>query len=142
MTSTQRILMKTKSALIHKGLALYIALSTFSQMFLSSVWHSGIVNSLDAHVFFGLSLLLASLLALIAAAVGKLPRVTVGCTALLFALILLQPFLMGARRYGLPIVSFHALNAAFIGALSSMVVGMVSGEQAVGETAVSPVHGD
>ena len=137
--------MKSKLAGVHKGLAIYIALGTFVQMFLAGVWHSGIVNSPDAHIFFGLSLLLASLLALIAAAVAKLPKAVIGRTALLFFLILLQPLLMEARRNGLPFISaFHALNAPFIGIVSSTVMAMGRGVRTgKGEaTAVSPATGD
>ncbi len=115
-------------ALIHKGLAAFIAIGVFVQMFLAGVWHSGIVNTPDAHVFFGLSMLLASLLALIAAAVAKLPKAIIGRTAFLFFLILLQPFLMEARRNGLPFISaFHALNAPFIGIVSGTVFAMARG---------------
>lgn len=137
--------MKSKLAVVHKGLAIYIALGTFLQMFLAGVWHSGIVNSPDAHVFFGLSMLLASLLALIAAAVAKLPKALIGRTGLLFFLILLQPFLMEARRNGLPFVSaFHALNAPFIGIVASTVLAMARGVQVAedGATVVSPATGD
>lgn len=130
---------------IHKGLAVYISLGVFLQMFLAGVWHAGVVNTPDAHVFFGLSLLLAGLLALIAAAVAKLPKAVLGRTALLFFLILLQPILIEGRRNGLPFVSaFHALNAPFIGIVSGMVAAMARGEQgAKGKTtAVSPAAGD
>ena len=130
-------------AMVHKGLTAFISLGVFAQMFLAGVWHAGVVNTPDAHVFFGLGLLLASLLALIAAAVAKLPKAVIGRTALLFFLILLQPFLIEARRNGLPFVSaFHALNAPFIGIVSGMVATM-SREVAVdGETAVSVAAGD
>jgi len=75
-------------------------------------------------------MLLASLLALIAAAVAKMPKAILGRTALLFILILLQPFLMEARRNGLPFVSaFHALNAPFIGIVSGTIVEMVRRHQ-------------
>ena len=137
--------MKNKFATIHKGLAMYIALGVFLQMFLAGVWHSGIVNTPDAHVFFGLSLLLAALLALIAAAVGKLPKAVIGRTALLFFLILLQPILMETRRQGLPFISaFHALNAPFIGIVASTVVAMARNVQvgADEESAVSVATGD
>lgn len=123
--------MKKTFALIHKGLTAFIAIGVFLQMFLAGVWHSGVVNTPDAHVFFGLSLLLASLLALIAAAVAKLPKPIIGRTAFLFFLILLQPFLMETRRSGLPFLSaFHALNAAFIGVVSGTVFSMARGVQA------------
>ncbi|GJM41249.1 MAG: hypothetical protein DHS20C20_15310 [Ardenticatenaceae bacterium] len=130
-------------AMVHKGLTAFISLGVFAQMFLAGVWHAGVVNTPDAHVFFGLALLLASLLALIAAAVAKLPKAVIGRTALLFFLILLQPFLMEARRNGLPFVSaFHALNAPFIGIVAGMVAAM-SRESGNNEaTAVSVAAGD
>jgi xanthine/uracil permease len=137
--------MNTTFARIHKGLAFYISLGVFVQMFLAGVWHSGVVNTPDAHVFFGLSLLLASLLALIAAAVAKLPKPVIGRTALLFFLILLQPILMETRRNGLPFISaFHALNAPFIGIVAGTVVAMARGSQAETseEGALSVATGD
>jgi hypothetical protein len=118
-------------AAIHKGLAFYIGIGVFAQMFFAGIWHAGVVNTPDAHVFFGLSLLLASLLALIAAAVAKLPKAVIGRTALLFVLILLQPILMEGRRNGLEFVSaFHTLNAPFIGIVSGTVLAMSRGVQA------------
>ena len=122
--------MNTTFARIHKGLTGFISLGVFVQMFLAGVWHSGVVNTPDAHVFFGLSLLLASLLALIAAAVAKLPKPIIGRTAFLFFLILLQPILMETRRQGIPFISsFHALNAPFIGIVGSTVFAMARGHQ-------------
>jgi hypothetical protein len=137
--------MKKTFALIHKGLAAFIAIGVFVQMFLAGVWHSGIVSTPDAHVFLGLSMLLASLLALIAAAVAKLPRPVIGRTAFLFFLILLQPLLMEARHNGLPFLSaFHALNAPFIGIVSGTVFEMARGVQAETneEGSVSVATGD
>lgn len=126
--------MKNSLAGIHKGLIAFVAVGTFVQMFLAGVWHSGIVNTPDAHVFFGISMLLASLLALIAAATAKLPKAVIGRTGLLFFLILLQPILMEARRNGLPFISaFHALNAPFIGVVGSTVMAMVRGGQPMNE---------
>ncbi len=112
---------------------------------LAGVWHSGVVSTPDAHIYFGLSLLLGSLLALIAAAVAKMPKAIIGRTALLFILILLQPFLMEARRNGLPFISaFHALNAPFIGIVSGTIVEMVRKHQAQAgdEGSVSMAAGD
>ena len=137
--------MKTTFARIHKGLALFIALGVFLQMFLAGIWHAQVVSTPDAHIFFGLSLLLASLLALIASAISKLPKAVIGRTALLFFLILLQPILMSTRESGIPIISaFHTLNAAFIGVVSGMVAAMPHGEQAdeSGETAVPVASSD
>jgi hypothetical protein len=138
-------MMKTTFVRIHKGLAVYVALGVFIQLFLAGIWHAEVVSSPEAHIFFGLSLLLASLLALIAAAVGKLPKSIIKRTGLLFFLILLQPILMEARRSGLPFISaFHTLNAGIIGMVSGMVLEMVmkkQGEEVV-ETAVSAATGD
>ncbi len=137
--------MKTTFARIHKGLALYISIGTFLQMFLAGIWVAGVASTPDAHVFFGLSMLLAALLALIIAAVGKLPKKIIGSTALLFVLILLQPFLMLARENGLLFISaFHTLNAAFIGVVGGMVAAIDNAAQAEEgrKTAVSTAAGD
>lgn len=137
--------MQNTFARIHKGLALFIGLGVWLQMFLAGIWHAGVVSTPDAHVFFGLSLLLASLLALIVAAVAKMPPAVIRRTALLFVLILLQPFLMEARRSGLPIISaFHTLNAPFIGVTAGAVVAMAQGGQkkVKEETAVAAATGD
>lgn len=129
--------MQNTFARIHKGLALFIGLGAWVQMFLAGIWHARVVSTPDAHVFFGLGILLASLLALIAAAVARLPKATIVRTAVLFALILAQPFLIEARRNGLPLVSaFHTLNAAFIGMTAGVVAAMARGE-AQPETAVA-----
>ena len=130
-------------ATIHKALTAYISLGVFAQMFFAGIWHAGVVSTPDAHVFFGLSLLLASLLALIAAAVAKMPKAIIGRTALLFFLILLQPILMEGRRNGLPFISaFHALNAPFIGIVGGMVAAMSREAGRNVETAVSVATGD
>ena len=113
-------------------------------MFLAGIWHAEVVSTPDAHVFFGLGMLLASLLALIAAAIGKLPKPIIVRTAILFALILAQPLLMEARRNGLPFVSaFHTLNAAVIGMTGGALVAMVRGaEKAADQASVSVALGD
>lgn len=137
--------MKTTFATIHKVLAFYIGLGVFAQMFFAGIWHAGVVNTPDAHVFFGLSLLLAALLALIAAAVARLPKAVIGRTALLFVLILLQPILIEMRRNGLPFISaFHTLNAPFIGIVSGTVLAMARNAQAEESqgSAVSVATGD
>lgn len=137
--------MKKTLSLIHKGLALYIAAGVFLQMFLAGVWHSGVVESPDAHIFFGLSMLLAALLALICAAAARLPKAVIARTGLLFFLILLQPFLMEARRNGLPLLSaFHALNAPLIGIVASSVFEMARHVQVdeSDDMVTSPAAGD
>lgn len=139
--------MKLLLARIHQGLVAFIALGVLVQMFLAGVWHAGVVSTPEAHVFFGLGLLLASLVALIVAAVARLPRRLVVLTGLLFVLILLQPILIETRRMGLPFVSaFHTLNASFVGMTASAVFGLARSTQ-VGEaqkavTAVAPATGD
>ncbi len=130
---------------IHKGLSFFISLGVFVQMFLAGIWHAEVVSTPEAHVFFGLALLLASLLALIAAAVAKLPKHIIIRTGILFALILAQPILIELRRNGLPFVSaFHTLNAAFIGMTSGALVAMVQGVQKAEakQAAVSTAMGD
>lgn len=137
--------MKKQLVRVHKGLVLFIGIGTWVQMFLAGVWHAGVVATPEAHVFFGLSLLLASLLALIAAAAGRLDRATIGRTGLLFALILLQPILIEQRRAGIPLLSaFHTLNAAFIGMTAGAVVAMARKKEVAEdeETAVAVATGD
>jgi hypothetical protein len=93
-------------------------------------------------VFFGLGLLLASLIALIAALASRMGRNIIIPTAILFGLILLQPILMEQRRSGLPILSaFHTLNAAFIGMTSGIVAARsrVATPQTAAEPVLSPV---
>jgi len=137
--------MKKQFTRVHKGLALFVGIGTWVQMFLAGVWHAGVVATPEAHVFFGLSLLLASLLALIAAAAGRMDRAIIGRTALLFGLILLQPILIEQRRAGIPLLSaFHTLNAAFIGMTAGVVVAMARKTEVVEdeETAVAVATGD
>jgi len=137
--------MKKQLVRVHKGLVLFIGIGTWVQMFLAGVWHAGVVATPEAHVVFGLSLLLASLLALIAAAAGRLDRATIGRTGLLFALILLQPILIEQRRAGIPLLSaFHTLNAAFIGMTAGAVVAMARKKEVAEdeETAVAVATGD
>lgn len=137
--------MKKQLVRVHKGLVLFIGIGTWVQMFLAGVWHAGVVATPEAHVVFGLSLLLASLLALIAAAAVRLDRATIGRTGLLFALILLQPILIEQRRAGIPLLSaFHTLNAAFIGMTAGAVVAMARKKEVAEdeETAVAVATGD
>lgn len=108
---------------MHTVLATVIAIGVWGQMSLAGVWHAGVVSTPELHVFFGLGLLAASLLALIAAVVGGMGRRVIGLTAVLFILILLQPILIEQRRAGIPVLSaFHTLNAAFIGMTAGLVI--------------------
>jgi len=43
---------------------MFVGIGVFFQMFLAGIWSAHAVSTPDAHVFFGLGLLLASLLAL------------------------------------------------------------------------------
>lgn len=115
--------MKSILARVHKFLTLFISLGVLVQMLLAGIWHARVVSTPDAHVFFGLALLLASLLALLAALFGGMGKRAIMMTGLLFVLILLQPILIEQRRAGLPALSaLHTLNAAFIGMLSGVVM--------------------
>ena len=60
---------------IHTILAAAIGIGVWVQMFLAGVWHAEIVSTPEAHVFFGLGLLAASLLAFgnIATAADDMP---------------------------------------------------------------------
>ena len=121
--------MQTTFTRLHKGLALFISLGVFLQMLLAGIWEAGVVNSPDAHALFGVALLAAALLALIAAAVARLPRPLLVRTALLFGLILLQPILIEFRGSNIPLLSaFHTLNAAFVGMTAGMVPPLASGD--------------
>jgi hypothetical protein len=138
-------MMKSKMAAIHKVLTGFVSLAVFVQMFLAGIWHAEVVSTPDAHVFLGLGMLLASLLALIAAAVGKMPRRIIGPTALLFGLMLAQPVLIEMRRMGVPFLSaFHAVNAAFIGMTSGavMTAGSKASAAARESEAYQPATGD
>lgn len=114
--------MKKTFATIHKILSSLIGVTVFVQMFLAGLWHAEVLSTPEAHIFMGLGLLLASLLALIAALAGRMGRSVIVPTLILFVLILLQPILIEQRRTGLPFLSaFHTLNAAFIGMTSGIV---------------------
>jgi hypothetical protein len=128
--------------IIHKLLTGFISIGVFAQLFFAGLWHAEVFESPDVHVFFGLGLLLASLIALIAALAGRMGRNIIAPTAILFVLILLQPILMEQRRSGLPILSaFHTLNAAFIGMASSIAAtrSQTAKPETAAESVFSPV---
>lgn len=115
--------MQSTFSKIHKGLSGLIGIAVFVQMFLAGIWHAGVVAGPEAHVFFGLGILAASLLAFVSALIAKKPRQVLQMSGLLFVLILLQPILIEQRRAGIPLLSaFHTLNAAFIGLVSGIVL--------------------
>lgn|SRR5690554_1103441 len=118
----------------HRVLTVFISLGVFVQMLLAGIWHARVVATPDAHVFFGLTLLLASLLALLAAIFGGMGRRVIGLTALLFVLLLLQPILIEQRRAGMAELSaLHTLNAAFIGMLGGIVARVGKSEEVARE---------
>ena len=115
--------MQTTLARIHKVLATGIGLATWGQLLLAGLWHAEVLSSPSAHVFLGLGILLASLIALICAAAGRMDKRVIKLTAFLFFLILLQPILIQQRHNGIAFISaFHTLNAAFIGMTGGMVM--------------------
>lgn len=140
--------MKSVLARVHKFLTLFISLGVLVQMLLAGIWHARVVSTPDAHAMFGMALLLASLLALLAAIFGSIGKQAVTMTGLLFVLILLQPVLIGLRHGGLPALSaLHTLNAAFIGMLSGVVMKVgaaatVSEKEAVAMSGLSVESGD
>lgn len=140
--------MKSVLARVHKFLTLFISLGVLVQMLLAGIWHARVVATPDAHVFFGLGLLLASLLALLAAIFGGMGKQTIMMTGLLFVLILLQPILIEQRRAGIAALSaLHTLNAAFIGMLSGVVMKVgadatVAEKEAVAMSGLSVESGD
>ncbi len=127
---------------IHKVLTSFIGLAVFVQFFLAGLWHAEVVSTPEAHVFFGLGLLLASLLAFLAALAGRMGPRAIRTTGLLFLLIFLQPILIEQRHSGIPLLSaFHTLNAAFIGVVSGMLARMpvvISEKKAVEQGALTP----
>lgn len=133
--------MKSTVSKIHKWLTYLISLVIFVQMFLAGIWHAGVVAGPEAHVFLGLGILAASLLAFVSALVARLPKKVIQMTGLLFFLILLQPILIEQRRAGIPFLSaFHTLNAAVVGLMSGVVIRVRTQEVAEDggmETAVS-----
>jgi hypothetical protein len=101
---------------------MYIGIGVLLQLLFAGLWHARVFNSPEAHIFFGLSLLLAALIALIAALVGRMGRRVAIPTAILFVLILLQPFLIEMRYTDLAYLSaLHTVNAGFIGMTSGLV---------------------
>jgi hypothetical protein len=131
----KRCTVKKTFATIHKILSSLIGIAVFVQMFLAGLWHAEVVSTPEAHIFFGLGILLASLLALIAALVGRMGRSVILPTLILFVLILLQPILIEQRRAGIPLLSaFHTLNAAFIGMTSGIVAVRSKAPEAVETT--------
>ena len=115
---------------IHKALTGIISLGVFAQMFFAGLWHAEVFETPEVHVFFGLTLLLCSLIALIAALAGRMGRSIIAPTATLFILILLQPILIEQRRAGIPFISaFHTLNAGIIGMTSGIIASRSSAPQ-------------
>ncbi len=138
--------MKTFAQTAHKLLSGFIGLAVLIQMFLAGLWHAEVLATPEAHVFFGLGILLASLLALIFGLIARLPRHIIGMSALLFVLILAQPILMEFRRNGVPLLSaFHTLNAAFVGMVSGVVMTRLKALKSAETTPIlttTPVTGD
>lgn len=128
--------------LTHKLLTGFISLGVFAQMFFAGLWHAEVTATPDLHVFFGLGMLLASLIALIAALAGRMGRSVVVPTLILFVLILLQPILIEQRRAGIPLLSaFHTLNAGIIGMTSGIVAARSTAPQreTAEEAILSPI---
>lgn len=123
--------MKKTMTLVHRILLILINIGVLVQMFLAGLWHAGVTATPEAHVFSGLSLLLLSLLALIAALLARLDRSSILITALLFILILAMPILIEQRRSGIPLISaFHPVVAALIGMTSGAALRSHSREEA------------
>jgi hypothetical protein len=129
--------MKSKMAAVHKVLAIFIAAGVFVQFLLAGAWHSRVAATPDAHIYMGGTLLLAALLALVAAVTGRLPRRLIARTALLFALLLLQPLLIKQRHAGIPMLSaLHPMNGALV-ALVAWTLAAAARRASAGE----PVRG-
>jgi hypothetical protein len=116
---------------IHKVLTSIISLAVFVQFFLAGLWHAEVLSTPEAHAYFGIALLLAAFLSLIAALAGRMGARAIRATAVLFILILLQPILIEQRRAGIPFLSaFHTVNAAFIGMVSGVIARMPAADKA------------
>ena len=132
--------MKSTMRQLHRILVGLIGIAVFVQFFSAGLWHSGVTQTPEFHVFTGLGIVLASLIALIAAVAGKLPRPVITMTAIVFVLILLQPILIEQRRAGLPLISaLHPLNGGIIGMLSGKLAAMRAPEV---ETTAVPAAAD
>ena len=137
--------MKTIFVRTHAILATFISLAVLVQMLLAGLWHAAVFSTPAAHVILGFSILLASLLVLVAAIAGKMGSEVVKVSAALFVLVLLQPILIETRRMGLPAISaLHTVNAAFIGMTGGKV--LMAGRVAAGkqgtEASLSAVAAD
>jgi hypothetical protein len=125
-------------ARIHKGIAQLLGLLIFIQLFLAGLWHAGVTVGPEPHVFLGLGMLLLSLINLILAGVGRLPKRVLGITALFFVLMLLQPILIEFRRNGIPLLSaFHTMNAGILGMTISVLIKATSESVVEGSPAMA-----
>jgi hypothetical protein len=138
--------MQSKLVLVHRILTGLISLAVLVQLLLAGLWHAGTLNDPESHVMLGFLMLLFSLIALVVAIAGRMDRRTIGTTALLFVLILLQPILIGQRHGGIAALSsLHTVNAAFIGMVGGMVAGTARAngrEKAPQGSTVASVTGD
>lgn len=111
--------MKSFFGNVHRGLSWLVTGLVLVQFFLAGAWHAEVLASPEVHIMLGLSLVLGGLLLLISAAVGGMGRRLIGLSALLFALLLLQPIIIEQRRLGAPFISaFHAMNGVIIFAIA------------------------
>jgi hypothetical protein len=101
----------TQARVIFFGLAVIYLAGVVVQFFLAGLGTFG-ATSFDSHQVFGLILGLLTLVLLVVAVVGKLPRLQIGLTVLLLGLNVLQMFL--ARVDIDEVAALHVVNALAI----------------------------
>jgi hypothetical protein len=92
------------------------------QFFLAGLGVFGGPGGFQAHVLLGYSLLFIMLLALVLAFAARLPWRTIGLTALLPVLVVLQSVFISIWHAGLPVVAaLHVVNALAIFTLTGLL---------------------
>ena len=98
----------TQARVLFFGLAVMYLAGVVVQFFLAGLGTFG-ATSFDAHQAFGLALGLLTLILLVLAVVGKLPRVLIGLAVVLLGLNVLQMFL--AQVDVEEVAALHVVNA-------------------------------
>ena len=101
----------TQARVLFFGLAVIYLAGVVVQFFLAGLGTFG-ATSFDAHQAFGLVLALLTLILLVLAVVGKLPRVLIGLAVVLLGLNVLQMFL--AQVDVEEVAALHVVNALAI----------------------------
>jgi hypothetical protein len=101
----------TQARVLFFGLAVVYLAGVVVQFFLAGLGTFG-ATSFDAHQAFGLVLALLTLILLVLAVVGKVPRLLIGLAVILLGLNVLQMFL--ARVDVEEVAALHVVNALAI----------------------------